>query len=56
MRTGVDPQAIEPPKCEWCKQAMRLIGIERDPENPQISLQTFQCACGEFAVSTGVYQ
>jgi len=51
-----DPEAVEPPQCEQCEQAMRLIGIERDPDNAQISLQTFACVCGAFAVSKAAYQ
>jgi len=56
MRVVVDPEAIEPPKCERCEQAMRLIGVERDPDNAQIRLQTFACVCGAFAVSKATYQ
>jgi hypothetical protein len=56
MRTGRDLETIEPPKCRRCEQAMRLIGIERDPDDSRISLQTFQCVCGEFAVSRAARQ
>lgn len=56
MRGAVDPEAIAPPKCDECEQVMRLIGIERDPDNAQISLQTFACDCGAFAVSKAAYQ
>jgi hypothetical protein len=56
MRVAVDLEAIEPPKCERSEQAMRLIGIERDPDNAQMSLQTFACVCGAFAVSKAAYQ
>lgn len=56
MRKGTDAEAIEPPKCQRCEQSMRLIGIERDPDNAQINLQTFQCTCGEFAVCKAAYQ
>ena len=56
MPVAVDPEAIEPPKCERCERAMRLIGIERDSDDAKMSLQTFACACGAFAVSKVAYQ
>ena len=56
MRMAGDPEAIEAPQCEQCERVMRLIGIERDPDNAKISLQTFACVCGAFAVSRAAYQ
>jgi len=56
MRSAADPEAIAPPECDECEQVMHLIGIERDPDNAQISLQTFACVCGAFAVSKVAYQ
>jgi hypothetical protein len=55
MRTAVSPEAIWPPKCGTCQQVMRLVGIEQDPDMPQIRFQTFECACGELAVCRAAY-
>ena len=56
MPAVVNPPALGQPKCQKCDAVMRLIGIERDPDNPRMSLHTFECVCGEFAVSRSVYQ
>jgi hypothetical protein len=51
MRIAVNPEAIGAPECRRCERVMRLVGIERDPDDPHLRLQTFACACGELAVS-----
>jgi len=43
-----------PPVPACYREALRA--IERDPDNAQISLQTFACDCGAFAVSKAAYQ
>jgi hypothetical protein len=56
VRTGIDPEAIELSKCERCDRPCATSAIERDPDDPRISLQTFRCVCGESAVSNAAYQ
>ena len=36
--------------CPECTEAMRLVGIERDSQNPSAHLVTFECGAGHFAV------
>lgn len=38
--------------CTLCGQQMRLVGVERDPKNPAVHIQTFECRNGHYATAT----
>lgn len=38
--------------CTECGETMRLVGIERDGNQPELHLLTFECPKGHLAVTT----
>ena len=38
--------------CPECGETMRLVGIERDANQPELHLLTFECPKGHLAVTT----
>jgi hypothetical protein len=34
--------------CPGCRQPMKMVGKERDPDAPHVHLLTFQCQCGQL--------
>jgi len=46
------PATVPNMVCPECAKAMRLVGIERDTNNPKAHLVTFECGAGHLTVFT----